>query len=229
MIDGQLRLTNGTRVEIRPAPTSAKAGLRVMTLPELCIRRPVMTTLLMLAFVVFGMFSYRLLPVAAIPRVDFPTIVVNRRSFRAPAPRRWRPRSRRPLEQQFSTIAGLDSMISSSGQGITTITMQFDLDRNIDGAALDVQSALTSAAKRLPIQMTTPPSFIKVNPADFPVLFINLYSPTLPLSDVDEYAETHDRAAHLDLERRGAGAGLRAAEIRRPRPGQSRGARRQGP
>jgi hydrophobe/amphiphile efflux-1 (HAE1) family protein len=160
-----------------------------MTLPELCIRRPVMTTLLMLAFVVFGMFSYRLLPVAAIPRVDFPTIVVSAQLPGA-SPETMASSVATPLEQQFSTIAGLDSMISTSGLGITSITMQFDLDRNIDGAALDVQSALTTAAKRLPVQMTTPPSFIKVNPADFPVMFINLYSPTLPLSDVDEYAET---------------------------------------
>ncbi|HZT52674.1 MAG TPA: efflux RND transporter permease subunit [Stellaceae bacterium] len=160
-----------------------------MTLPELCIRRPVMTTLLMLAFVVFGLFSYRLLPVAAIPRVDFPTIVVSAQLPGA-SPETMASSVATPLERQFSTISGLNSMVSSSGLGITSITMQFDLDRNIDGAALDVQSALTTVARRLPVQMTTPPSFIKVNPADFPVLFINLYSPTLPLSDVDEYGET---------------------------------------
>src|SRR3984885_15169876 len=160
-----------------------------MSLPELCIRRPVMTTLLMLAFVVFGLFSYRLLPVAAIPRVDFPTIVVSAQLPGA-SPDTMASSVATPLEKQFSTIAGLNSMISTSGLGISTITMQFDLDRNIDGAALDVQSAMTTAAKRLPIQMTTPPSFIKVNPADFPVLFLNLVSKTLPLSTVDEYAET---------------------------------------
>jgi HAE1 family hydrophobic/amphiphilic exporter-1 len=160
-----------------------------MTLPELCIRRPVMTTLLMLAFVVFGMFSYRLLPVAAIPRVDFPTIVVSAQLPGA-SPDTMASSVATPLEQQFSTISGLNSMVSSSGPGITSITLQFDLDRNIDGAALDVQSALTTAARKLPTQMTTPPFFIKVNPADFPVLFINLISPTLPLSVVDEYAET---------------------------------------
>src|SRR5579885_2406580 len=160
-----------------------------MTLPELCIRRPVMTTLLMLAFVVFGLFSYRLLPVAAIPRVDFPTIVVSAQLPGA-SPETMASSVATPLERQFSTISGLNSMVSSSGLGITSITMQFDLDRNIDGAALDVQSALTTVARRLPVQMTTPPSFIKVNPADFTVLFINLYSPTLPLSDVDEYGET---------------------------------------
>ncbi len=160
-----------------------------MSLPELCIRRPVMTTLLMLAFVIFGLFSYRLLPVAAIPRVDFPTIVVNAQLPGA-SPETMASSVATPLEKQFSTIAGLSSMVSSSGQGVSSITMQFDLNRDIDGAALDVQSALTSAAKRLPIQMTTPPSFIKANPADAPVLFLNLSSGTLPLSTVDEYAET---------------------------------------
>ena len=160
-----------------------------MSLPELCIRRPVMTTLLMLAFVIFGLFSYRLLPVAAIPRVDFPTIVVNAQLPGA-SPETMASSVATPLERQFSTIAGLDSMVSSSGQGVTSITMQFDLSRDIDGAALDVQSALTSAARRLPKEMTTPPSFIKANPADAPVIFLNLSSATLPLSEVDEYAET---------------------------------------
>ncbi|HKT16422.1 MAG TPA: efflux RND transporter permease subunit [Stellaceae bacterium] len=159
-----------------------------MTLPELCIRRPVMTTLLMLAFVIFGLFSYRLLPVAAIPRVDFPTIVVNAQLPGA-SPETMASSVATPLEKQFSTIAGLSSMVSASGQGFTAITMQFDLSRDIDGAALDVQSALTTAARRLPIQMTTPPSFHKVNPADFPVIFLNLSSATLPLSSVDSYAE----------------------------------------
>jgi HAE1 family hydrophobic/amphiphilic exporter-1 len=160
-----------------------------MSLPELCIRRPVMTTLLMLAFVIFGLFSYRLLPVAAIPTVDFPTIVVTAH-FPGASPDTMASSVATPLEKQFSTIAGLNSMVSSSGLGLSQITMQFDLSRDIDGAALDVQSALTSAARRLPIQMTTPPSFIKANPAQAPVIFLNLSSATLPLSDVDEYAET---------------------------------------
>ena len=117
-----------------------------MTLPEMCIRRPVMTTLLMLAFVVFGMFSYRLLPVAAIPRVDFPTIVVSAQLPGA-SPETMASSVATPLEKQFSTIAGLGSMVSTSGPGITSVTMQFDLDRSIDGAALDVQSALTTVGK----------------------------------------------------------------------------------
>ncbi|HWG78837.1 MAG TPA: efflux RND transporter permease subunit, partial [Stellaceae bacterium] len=128
-----------------------------MTLPELCIRRPVMTTLLMLAFVIFGMFSYRLLPVAAIPRVDFPTIVVSS-VLPGASPESMASSVATPLERQFATIAGLDSMTSTSGQGVSTITMQFNLDRNIDGAALDVQAAITTAARKLPPEMTTPPS-----------------------------------------------------------------------
>jgi HAE1 family hydrophobic/amphiphilic exporter-1 len=160
-----------------------------MNLPVTCIRRPVMTTLLMLAFVIFGMFGYRLLPVAALPRVDFPTIVVSAQLPGA-SPETMASSVAAPLERQFSTIAGLNSIISSSSQGFTTITMQFDLGRDIDGAALDVQSALTTAAKKLPVEMTIPPSFQKVNPADQPVLFITLASDILPLSVVDEYAET---------------------------------------
>jgi HAE1 family hydrophobic/amphiphilic exporter-1 len=160
-----------------------------MNLPEICIRRPVMTTLLMMAFVIFGMFSYRLLPVAAIPRVDFPTIVVSAQLPGA-SPETMASSVATPLEKQFSTIAGLSSMVSTSGQGVTSITMQFDLDRNIDGAALDVQSAMTTAAKQLPVEMTTPPSFQKVNPADQPVIFLVLGSDTLPLSVLDEYGET---------------------------------------
>jgi hydrophobe/amphiphile efflux-1 (HAE1) family protein len=160
-----------------------------MTLPELCIRRPVMTTLLMLAFVVFGLFSYRLLPVAALPRVDFPTIVVSAHLPGA-SPETMASSVATPLEKQFSTISGLNSMVSSSGEGVTSITMQFDLGRDIDGAALDVQAAMTTVARKLPVQMTTPPFFLKVNPADFPILFLNLLSDTLPPSTVDEYAET---------------------------------------
>ncbi len=160
-----------------------------MTLPELCIRRPVMTTLLMLAFVVFGMFSYRLLPVDALPRVDFPTITVFCQ-FPGASPETMASSVATPLEKQFSTIAGLNSMVSSSGESISSITLQFNLDRDIDGAALDVQAAMTAAAKHLPIQMTIPPSFIKVNPADSPILFINLFSDSVPLRDVDEFAET---------------------------------------
>jgi multidrug efflux pump subunit AcrB len=160
-----------------------------MSLPELCIRRPVMTTLLMISLLGAGLFGYHLLPVAALPRVDFPTIQVSA-SLPGASPETMAASVATPLERQLATIAGVSSMTSTSSQGTTQITLQFDLDRNIDGAALDVQSALSAAARRLPPEMTTPPSFRKVNPADQPVLFLALSSATLPLSAVDEYAET---------------------------------------
>src|SRR5262245_14297820 len=153
---------------------------------ELCIRRPVMTTLLMLAFVIGGAFGYRLLPVAALPRVDFPTIVVSAQLPGA-SPEPMASSVAAPLERQFSTIAGITSMTSSSALGMASVTLQFDLDRNIDGAALDVQSALSAVARRLPVEMTTPPSFRKVNPADAPILFLALASATLTLSTCGDY------------------------------------------
>src|SRR5882724_3670384 len=160
-----------------------------MNLPITCIHRPVMTTLLMMAFVIFGIFGYRLLPVAALPRVDFPTIVVTA-NLPGASPETMASSVAAPLERQFSTISGLNSIISTSGQGVSSITMQFDLDRNIDGAALDVQSALTTAARKLPVEMTTPPSFQKVNPADQPILFLSLNSKTLPLYVINSYGQT---------------------------------------
>ena len=141
-----------------------------MNISETCIRRPVMTTLITASLIVFGAFAYRLLPVAALPAVDSRPSRSPRRC-RARAPRPWRPRSPSPIERQFSTIAGISSMTSSSSLGQTQITIQFDLNRNIDGAALDVQTALAVAARRLPVEMTTPPFFRKVNPGDFPVLY----------------------------------------------------------
>ncbi|MCC6470648.1 MAG: efflux RND transporter permease subunit, partial [Alphaproteobacteria bacterium] len=160
-----------------------------MNLPELCIRRPVMTTLLMISIIVVGIFGYRLLPVAALPRVDFPTISVTA-TLPGASPETMASSVATPLERQFATIAGITTMTSVNGQGVTSITLQFDLAREIDGAALDVQSAITTAARKLPTDMTAPPSFRKVNPADQPVLFLSLTSSTLPLSTVDEYAET---------------------------------------
>ena len=159
-----------------------------MSLPELCIRRPVMTILLMVSFVAGGLFAYRLLPVAAVPRVDFPTIQVSA-SLAGASPETMAASVASILERQFSTIAGLSTMSSTSSLGSTSITLQFDLDRNIDAAALDVQSALASAGRRLPTTMTTPPSFRKVNPADQPILFLALSSKQARLSDVDAYAE----------------------------------------
>ncbi len=160
-----------------------------MNLPELCIRRPVMTTLLSVALCVFGAMAYRLLPVSDLPNVDFPTIVVSA-SLPGATPETMASAVATPLEQQFSTIAGIDSMTSSSALGSTQITLQFTLDRDIDAAAQDVQAAIAAVQRRLPTQMPAPPSFRKTNPADQPVLFLALSSPTLPLSAVDEYAET---------------------------------------
>jgi len=159
-----------------------------MTLSETCIRRPVMTTLITASLIVFGVFAYRLLAVAALPAVDFPTIQVTA-VLPGASPETMAASVAGPIERQMSTIAGISSMTSTSALGTTSIVIQFDLNRNIDGAALDVQTALTVAQRRLPVEMTTPPSFRKVNPGDFPILYVSLISPTLPLSTVDDYGE----------------------------------------
>ncbi len=160
-----------------------------MSLSETCIRRPVLTTLLTASMIVFGAFAYKLLPVAALPAVDFPTIQITA-GLPGASPETMAASVASPIERQLSTIAGISTMSSSSSLGTTQITVQFDLGRNIDGAALDVQTALSTAAKNLPVEMTTPPSFRKVNPGDFAVLYLSLRSDTLPLSKIDDYAET---------------------------------------
>ncbi|HEU5081242.1 MAG TPA: efflux RND transporter permease subunit [Opitutaceae bacterium] len=160
-----------------------------MNLPELCIRRPVMTTLLTAALCIFGAMAYRLLPVSDLPNVDFPTIVVSA-SLPGATPETMASAVATPLEQQLSTIAGIDQMSSISTLGSTQITLQFALERNIDGAAQDVQAAIAAVQRRLPQEMPAPPSFRKTNPADQPILYLSLSSPSLPLSQVDEYAET---------------------------------------
>ncbi len=160
-----------------------------MSIPELFIRRPVATALVMLAILLFGWVGYRVLPVSDLPNVDFPTILVFA-NLPGASPETMASSVATPLERQFSTIAGLDSMNSTNTLGTTQITLQFNLSRNIDAAAQDVQAAITQAAAQLPQNMPSPPSFRKVNPADQPILYVALSSPTLPLSDVDEYAET---------------------------------------
>ena len=160
-----------------------------MNLSELCIRRPVLTTLLTASLIVFGIFGYRLLPVAALPAVDFPTIQITA-TLPGASPETMAASVASPIERQLSTIAGISSMTSSSSLGTTQITIQFDLGRNIDGASLDVQTALATAQRRLPVEMTTPPFFRKVNPGDFPVLYVSMRSDTMPLSAIDDYAET---------------------------------------
>src|SRR5690348_4942607 len=160
-----------------------------MSIPELFIRRPVATVLVMFGILLFGVAGYRALPVSDLPSVDYPTINVGVNLPGANADT-MASAVALPLEKQFSTIPGLDSMSSQSSLGHTNLTLQFVLSRNIDGAAQDVQAAITQAARNLPQNLPSPPSFNKVNPADQPVLFVVLTSPTLPLSTVDEYAET---------------------------------------
>jgi HAE1 family hydrophobic/amphiphilic exporter-1 len=159
-----------------------------MTLSELCIRRPVLTTLITASIVALGIFGFRLLPVSALPKVDFPTISVTATLPGASA-ETMAASVAGVIERQLSTIAGISSMSSQSSQGRAQITIQFDLNRDIDAATLDVQTALTIAQRRLPVEMTTPPSFRKVNPAEYPVIYISLSSDTLPLSAVNEYGE----------------------------------------
>ena len=148
-----------------------------------------MTVLVMAGILIFGLASYRLLPVSSLPNVDFPTIQVSAQLPGA-SPETMAAAVATTLEKQFSTIAGIDQMTSLSGQGISTVTIQFSLDRDIDAAAQDVNSAIAAAAKQLPSTMSAPPSFRKVNPADSPIFFLTLTSDTLPLSTVNEYAET---------------------------------------
>ncbi|MEK7372344.1 MAG: efflux RND transporter permease subunit, partial [candidate division NC10 bacterium] len=157
---------------------------------ELFIRRPVLTTLLMSAIVIFGVMAYRLLPVNDLPNVDYPTIQVSA-SLPGASPETMASAVATPLERQFTTIAGIDSMTSTSALGATQITIQFTLSRDIDGAAQDVQAAIAKAAPLLPPGMPTPPTYQKVNPADQPVIYLALSSPTLPLYTVDEYAQTN--------------------------------------
>jgi HAE1 family hydrophobic/amphiphilic exporter-1 len=160
-----------------------------MTLPELCIRRPVMTTLVMAALVLFGFFAYRILPVAELPNVDYPVVEVTATLPGASA-ENMASSVATVLEGQFSRIPGISAMSSVSAEGQSRITLEFELDRDIDAAALDVQSAISAAMRRLPEDMKTPSSFRKVNPADFAIFYLGLWSPTLPVSTVDEYAET---------------------------------------
>ncbi|HEX9282782.1 MAG TPA: efflux RND transporter permease subunit [Gemmatimonadales bacterium] len=159
-----------------------------MSISELFIRRPVMTTLVMAGILVFGLMAYRRLPVSDLPNVDFPTINVSA-SLPGASPETMAAAVATPLEKQFSTIAGLDQMTSTSSLGGTNITLQFSLERDIDAAAQDVQAAISKTLRQLP-QGIIPPSYQKVNPADSPILYYALTTKTLPLSQLDEYGET---------------------------------------
>ena len=160
-----------------------------MNISELFIRRPVATTLVMLGILFFGIVGYRLLPVSDLPNVDFPTIQVTA-TLPGASPETMASAIATPLERQFTTIAGIDNMNSASVQGVTQVTLQFNLSRSLDAAAQDVQAAIGAASRQLPPGMPSPPTYQKVNPADQPILYIALTSPTLPLSTTDEYAET---------------------------------------
>ncbi|MFM9850547.1 MAG: efflux RND transporter permease subunit [Hyphomicrobiaceae bacterium] len=159
-----------------------------MHLSELCVRRPVMTILLMASLALAGFFGYRELPIAAIPRIDVPTITVTA-ELPGASPDTMAVSVAAPLERQFATIAGITAITSSSTQGITSITLEFDLDRNIDAAALDVQSAISVANARLPEDLLAPPSYRKVNPADTPVIFLALTSDTARSQEINEFAD----------------------------------------
>src|SRR5512133_968573 len=160
-----------------------------MNLSELFIKRPIMTSLIMLAVMIFGLFAYRLLPVNDLPKVDFPTIQV-RADLPGANPETMASAVATPLERQFSTIAGLDSMSSTNGQGISVIVLKFALEKDIDAAAQDVQSAISKAARQLPQDMPSPPPYQKVTPAAQAVFSLALSPPTLPLSEINEFADT---------------------------------------
>jgi HAE1 family hydrophobic/amphiphilic exporter-1 len=160
-----------------------------MNLSETFIKRPVATTLLQLSIVIFGFIGYTTLPVSDLPTVDFPTIQVNA-GLPGANPETMAAAVATPLEKQFSSLPGIDSISSSSSLGSTNITLQFALDRNIDAAAQDVQTAIARVVRQLPPDMPAPPSFQKVNPAEGSILILTLTSATLPLPDINEYAET---------------------------------------
>ncbi|MBI3526253.1 MAG: efflux RND transporter permease subunit [Betaproteobacteria bacterium] len=159
-----------------------------MTLSELCIRRPVMTVLLSVAIVVAGLVAYQKIPVAALPSYNTPIINVSA-SLPGASPETMAASVALPLEKQFSTISGLNLISSSNTTGNTSVTLEFAADRDIDAAAVDVQAALLSAQRSLPVEMTSPPSYRKVNPADAPVLLMALTSPSLSLAELNDYAE----------------------------------------
>jgi HAE1 family hydrophobic/amphiphilic exporter-1 len=159
-----------------------------MRLPEVCIRRPVMTTLLMASLLLGGFFGYRQLPLAAIPRIEVPTITVST-TFPGASADTMAVSVAAPLERQFATIAGITTITSSNTEGSSQITLEFDLNRNIDAAALDVQSAISVALRRLPDDLPAPPSYRRVNPADAPIIFLALTSDTAPSQEMNEFAD----------------------------------------
>ena len=179
----------------------------------------------MAAIALFGLVAYRSLPVSDLPNVDFPTLLVTA-SLPGASPETMGASVATPLENQFSNIAGLESMTSVNSLGSTQVTLEFDLNRSLDGAAVDVQGAISQAARLLPQGMPTPPTFTKVNPADQPILYLVITSTHHAAVDPGRVRGDAHRAAHLDGERRGAGAGARRPEVRDARADRSARARR---
>src|SRR2546423_2168685 len=160
-----------------------------MNISEPFIRRPIATALLMAALLVGGLIGYTLLPVAALPTVEFPTIQVSA-TLPGASPEIMASSVAQPLERQFAQIPGVAQTTSTSGLGLTTVVVQFDLDRNIDAAANDIQSAINAASGQLPRNLPSPPTYRKVNPADSPILLLSVMSDALPLTEVDDNADT---------------------------------------
>ena len=196
-----------------------------MNLSRIFIERPVMTALVCFAILLFGTIAFRALPVAALPSVDYPTIQVSA-AVPGASPETMASSVATPLEREFSTIAGIQSMNSTNTLGSTSITVQFTLDRKIDAAAQDIQAAIARAGGRLPPSMPRPPSYQKVNPAEQPVFYLALDSATLPHVHRRRIRRYPAGAAHLHGQRRLARAGLRRAEVRRARAGGPRQAGR---
>ena len=191
-----------------------------MNISEGFIKRPIATSLLMAAIALFGLVAYGSLPVSDLPNVDFPTLLVTAQLPGA-SPETMGASVATPLENQFSTIAGLESMTSVNSLGSTQVTLEFDLNRSLDGAAVDVQGAITQAARLLPQGMPTPPTFTKVNPADQPILYLVITSTTDAAVDARRVRRDAHRAADLAGQRRRAGAGARQPEVRRARAARS--------
>ena len=202
-----------------------------MRLSEICIRRPVMTTLVMASLLLAGFFGYRQLPIAAIPRIEVPTITVTVQYPGASADT-MAVSVAAPLERQFATIAGITSITSLNTEGNTQVTLEFDLNRNIDAASLDVQSAISVAAARLPEDLPNPPAYRRVNPADAPIIFLALTSDTAPSQDMNEFADkvmsprlsTHHR--RRPDQHPGCAEARGAHQVRPRRPGDARHIRR---
>ena len=238
VVQGQLRLSQGAHLAGGGACSRRgsqhrryqsvwrrREGVQAMNISEFCIRHPVATTLMSVALVAGGIFAYLYLPVAALPRVEFPVINVSA-SLPGAAPDTMANAVATPLIKQFATIAGIDTISATSAQGSTSIAVQFDLNRDIDSAAADIQSAIARVQRQLPDEMTEPPSYRKVNPADAPIMILALSGDVTPLPEHRRLRPAGDLTRPVDDRGRGPGAGVRQPEIRRAHPARPRHARR---